>query len=182
MSSNRQVEFVVGLFIIAAVCALFFLAFRVSGVGSMSGGSYYTVTASFDNIGDLKASAPVTVAGVKVGEVSAITLDPDTLQAQVALHISHKYKQIPLDSSASILTQGLLGSNYIGMTPGFDSNSLHNGSVINTTHSAVILENIIGQLIYSMKSDSKSDSSADAGADNKTEQPVALHPAHKDAN
>ncbi len=169
MSSNRQIEFVVGLFIIAAVCALFFLAFRVSGIGDMSGGNYYAVTASFDNIGDLKPSAPVTMAGVKVGEVSVIKLDADTLQAQVTLHILNKYAQIPLDSSASILTQGLLGSNYIGMTPGFDSNSLHNGSVINTTHSAVILENIIGQLIYSMKSDSKSDGKADTGADNKTQ-------------
>jgi phospholipid/cholesterol/gamma-HCH transport system substrate-binding protein len=154
MSSSRRVEFVVGLFIIASVCALFFLAFRVSGMGELSGGHYYTVKASFDNIGDLKVSAPVTVAGVRVGEVSAITLDPETLQAQVAVRIQDKYLQIPLDSSASILTQGLLGSNYIGMTPGFDSNSLHDGSVINTTHSAVILENIIGQLIYSMKGDS----------------------------
>lgn len=151
MSKNIRVEFAVGLFIISSVCALFFLAFYVSGVSSIAGGSYYTVRASFDNVGDLKQAAPVTLSGVKVGEVESITLDPTTLQATVLLRIMSRFHKIPVDSSASILTQGLLGSNYIGLTPGFENENLANKSEIQTTHSALILENIIGQLVYSLK-------------------------------
>lgn len=155
MIKHIKTEFIVGLFIICSVLALFFLAFKVSGVSGMGAKSHFVVSANFDNIGDLKASAAVTLAGVKVGEVSSISLDPNTMQAIVKLNIMDRFKSIPDDSEASILTQGLLGSNYIGLMPGFSETPLKNGSAIHTTHSAIILENIIGQLVYSLKGDNK---------------------------
>lgn len=154
MAGSYKAEMSVGLFIIIAAGALFFLAFKVSGVGGLGGESYYTVNCSFDNVGDLKKSSAVTMAGVKIGEIESIKLDPTTMQALASLRIYDKYKNIPIDSSASILTQGLLGSNYIGLTPGFDTKMLKNNDTINTTHSALILENIIGQLVYSLKDSS----------------------------
>ena len=158
MSNSYKAEMSVGLFIILTVAALFFLAFKVSGVGGLGGEKYYTVTCNFDNVGDLKKSSAVTMSGVKIGQVEDIKLDPDSLQAKATLRIYDKFNNIPADSSASILTQGLLGSNYIGLTPGFDTETLKNKSTINTTHSALILENIIGQLVYSLKNNDKKSS------------------------
>lgn len=152
---HHWLEVGVGFFIIVALCGLLFLAFKVSGLTQIGDGHYYTVTADFDNIGGLKVRAPVSVSGVKVGSVSAIQLDSQTYRATVTLQIDNSFKDLPVDTSASILTQGLLGSNYISLSPGFDQQMLKQGSRIETTHSALILENLIGQLMFNLSGDKK---------------------------
>lgn len=144
----KSMELMVGLFMILGMLALILLAFKVSGLTSyMSKGGYY-VHATFDNIGGLKARAPVTIAGVKIGKVSAINLNAGTYQADVTIYVDNHFKDIPIDSSAQILTEGLLGSNYISVIPGFKNTYLTNGGKISDTHSALILENLLGQLLF----------------------------------
>lgn len=143
-------ELSVGFFIVIALCGLLFLAFKVSGLTQLGNGNYYVLRADFDNIGGLKVRAPVSVSGVKVGRVRDITLDPQTYRAEVILQIDAHFKDFPIDTSASILTQGLLGSNYISLSPGFEQQMLQPGASIETTHSALILENLIGQLMFSL--------------------------------
>jgi len=144
---------------LAGLLGLIILAFKVSGLTQIVGNNnYYSVTAEFNNIGGLRIRAPVSVSGVTVGRVNSISLDPLTFRAKVVLQINNHFNQFPRDSSASILTEGLLGSNYISLTPGFDTVSLKAGDVIETTHSALILENLVGQLMYSLKNDSEDSS------------------------
>ena len=150
---NKVMEFMVGLFILAGLLGLLLLAVKVSGITMIGSKDYYVVTAEFDNIGDLKVRAPVTVSGVVVGRVRSIVLDSHTFQAVVKMKINHQFNQFPKDTSASILTEGLLGSNYISLTPGFEQAALQQGSVIETTHSALVLENIVGQLMFNLKND-----------------------------
>ena len=147
---TRRIEITVGLFLLAGILSLIMLAFQVSGLASIISQNGYAISAAFDNIGDLRAHAPVSISGVKVGEVGDITLNPLTFKAVVIMHINAHQKSIPLDSSASIFTQGLLGSNYISISPGFSNTNLKNGDRIQTTHSALILENLIGQLMYKL--------------------------------
>ncbi|HLD84194.1 MAG TPA: outer membrane lipid asymmetry maintenance protein MlaD [Coxiellaceae bacterium] len=147
---NYWLELSVGVFIIAALCALLFLAFKVSGLTNLGDGNTYALRADFDNIGDLKVRAPVTVSGVKVGTVSAIRLSSQTFRAVATLAIDNHYKNLPIDTSATILTQGLLGSNYVSLSPGFEEKILQPGERIQTTHSALILENLIGQLLFNV--------------------------------
>ena len=156
---SRAIDFIVGLFMLAGLLGLLLLAFKVSGLTTIVGnGAFYSVSAEFDNVGDLKVRAPVSVSGVTVGRVQNIVLDPVSFRAKVILQIKQHFDKFPKDSSASILTQGLLGSNYISLTPGFDQTNLKSGGVIQTTHSALILENIIGQLMFNLKnSDNKTD-------------------------
>ena len=158
------VELVVGVFIIIVILALVFLAFKTSGLANYTSGKAYVVTANFDNVGDLKAQAPVTVAGVKIGQIESIALNPKTFQAVVTLDINTKYNHIPVDSTANIFTQGLLGANYISLSPGYSSDNLKNGDVIENTNPALILQNLIGQLLFSMKSDGKKDQQSDKAA------------------
>ena len=148
---TRRIELMVGLFMIAGLVALLVLAFKVSGLIDVGNSAYYTVTAEFDNVGNLKVHAPVALSGVQVGEVTGIAIDNHNLRAVVTFGIDKRVSALPSDTSASILTRGILGSNYIGLTPGFESSNLHNGDRIETTHSALILENLIGQLIYNVK-------------------------------
>lgn len=155
MIRNTRIEMVVGVLIFAAVLGLFVLAFRVSGLSNVGGGDYYKINAEFSNIGGLKVRAPVSVAGVKVGEVTSITLDPKTFYAKVIMTIRDDVDNLPIDSSASILTQGLLGANYISLTPGLEDQALKRGGSIETTHSALILENLIGQLLLNVADGSK---------------------------
>ncbi len=155
MKHNRTLEAIVGLFLMAAFIALLILAFWVSGLTTLGNGNYYTLYADFDNIGGLKVRAPVAIAGVKVGKVSGIILDPKTFRARVTIQIEKTVHDIPFDSSASVLTQGLLGANYISIAPGFEEKELKPGGMIETTHSALILENVVGQLIYNVKNDDK---------------------------
>lgn len=147
----KTLEISVGLFVLAGIIALLVLALKISGLSSYVGNQGYEVIANFDNIGGLKIRSPVTISGVRVGEVSDIQLDSKTFKAVVTLRLNPDQNKIPADSSASILTQGLLGSNYISLTPGFDETYLKTGSRIDNTHPALILENLIGQLVFSLK-------------------------------
>ena len=143
----------VGIFVIFTILSLTFLVFKVSSWSEDHPKKSYEVMANFNNIGGLRVHAPVTISGVKVGEVSRIRLEPSALNAQVVLTLDRS-KKIPYDDvSARILTEGLLGSNYISILPGFDDpKNLHNylqaGDVIAKTQDAVILENLIGQLLF----------------------------------
>lgn len=152
-------EVLVGLFMIAGIAALIFLAFKVSGLTEYGNGDYYVIYAEFDNIGDLKTRAPITVGGVRIGKVGNIVLDPSTFRAKVSLNINNNYRNIPTDSSASIFTQGLLGSNYISITPGFSNVVMKTGGMIENTRSALILENLIGQLLVSFTNKDNNSSS-----------------------
>lgn len=156
MLSQRTIESFVGMFLLAAMLALMVLAFKVSGLTSFFKPASFTVMASFDEIGQLKIRSPVKMGGVLIGEVSSITLDPQTYRAIVKMDIYRKFNDIPDDSSANILTAGLLGDNYIALTPMYSPTFLKNGSVIADTHSAMILEKMIGQLIYKLGGSSSS--------------------------
>ena len=146
---SQKIEFVVGLFIVAGAFALMVLAFRVSGVFHIiPRKNTYELKAEFDNIGDLKVRAPVSIAGVRIGQVKSIKLDHKNFRAIVTFTITSPERDLPVDTSASILTQGLLGANYISLTPGFSEQYLKDDDIIEMTRSAVILENLIGQLIY----------------------------------
>lgn len=148
MLSQRIVESFVGLFLLATLMALLVLAFKVSGLTSFFKPESYTVTALFDDIGQLKVRSPIKMGGVFIGEVSAISLDPTTFKAIVTMRIENGFNDIPDDSSASILTAGLLGDNYVAITPLYSQTYLKNGSEIQDTHSAMILEKLIGQLVF----------------------------------
>jgi phospholipid/cholesterol/gamma-HCH transport system substrate-binding protein len=151
MQSNRTLELGTGLFVLLGFVALFFLATQLpsSGLKLSSEKRGFHVSADFDNIGDLKVGSPVTMAGVSVGEVAAIRLDPKTYQAVVGLRIYPKYNEIPDDSFASIQTQGLLGGKYIGLSPGGSETFLKEGSHIDQTQSAIVLESLINKLFAS---------------------------------
>lgn len=147
-------EIIVGLFMIAGIVALAVLAFKVSGLSQYTSQDYYELTAYFDNIGDLKVRAPVTIAGVKVGEVAAVNLDPQTFRARVLLRIDKGQNNLPVDTTVNIYTQGLLGANYISLVPGFADEPLKDGGNLVNTHSALILENLIGQFLFNLKGSS----------------------------
>ncbi|MGV3655511.1 MAG: outer membrane lipid asymmetry maintenance protein MlaD [Noviherbaspirillum sp.] len=138
----------VGLFVVLGVGALLFLALQVGNMGSLSFGKTYPVVARFDNIGGLKPRAPVKSAGVVVGRVENIGFNDQTFQAEVTLQLQSGFK-FPKDSSAKILTSGLLGEQYIGLEPGGDTNNLAAGDRIKMTQSAIVLENLIGQFLFS---------------------------------
>lgn len=161
MKRHYTIEVIVGLFLMAAFAAMMVLAFWVSGLTSMGSNNYYRVYADFDNIGGLKVRAPVSIGGVRIGKVSQIKLDPESFRARVTLLIDKHVHAIPDDSTASILTQGLLGANYISLNPGFDDQALKAGDMIQNTHSALILENILGQLIYQVTGKDKGKVKAD---------------------
>ncbi len=129
--------------------ALFFLAMQVSNLGTLHTGDSYRVTARFDNIGSLKVKAPVTMAGVEVGRVAQIGFDKERFQAVVGLDIYAEYDEIPEDTYAKILTAGLLGEQYVGLDPGGSDEVLRDGSEIEITQSALVLEEVIGQFIFS---------------------------------
>ena len=146
---SKKIEFIVGLFIIASIFALMILAFRVSGIMHLlPQKDTYVLKAEFDNTGDLKVRAPVSIAGVRIGQVKSIQLDHQNFRALVTFTITSHERDLPVDTSASILTQGLLGANYISLTPGFSEQFLKPNDTIQMTRSAIILENLIGQLIY----------------------------------
>jgi len=154
---NKSLDFWVGLFVLLGAAALLFLALRVGNMSSISTGNTYVVTAKFDNIGGLKPRAPVKSAGVVVGRIGAITFDDKTFQASVSMDMDSHYK-FPKDSSAKILTSGLLGEQYVGLEPGGDVNLLAAGDKIKMTQSAIVLENLISQFLFSKAADGKDDS------------------------
>lgn len=147
MTNRKTVEIWVGIFVLAGVIALGILAFRVGNLSSADVTDGYRVEASFENIGSLKVRSAVTLAGVRIGRVAAIRTDPDSYQAIVTMNIDGRYKNLPVDSSASILTAGLLGEQYIGLEPGGDEEYLKEGSKIKLTQSAMVLEKLIGRVL-----------------------------------
>ncbi|MGH8287795.1 MAG: outer membrane lipid asymmetry maintenance protein MlaD [Steroidobacteraceae bacterium] len=148
MRATRSFEIGTGLFVILGLAALLFLTTQLPSNGlklSFGKAPGYDVTAEFDNIGDLKVGAPVRMAGVRIGGVTAIGFDNESYRADVHLHIYPQFSQIPQDSYASIETEGLLGSQYVGVSPGGLSTYLKNGSQILQTQSAIVLESLINK-------------------------------------
>ena len=152
--NNRAIEIGVGLFVAAGIAALFMLAMQVSNLGAIGGGSRdsYMISATFENVGGLKVRAPVTVSGVRIGRVDAIDYDLEAYEAIVTLRIDSAYDKFPEDTAASIFTSGLLGEQYIALEPGGSMDNLEDGDRIQLTQSALVLEQIIGQFLYSMTS------------------------------
>lgn len=160
---SRALEMLVGLFVCLGVAAVFVLTFRVASLDTIGGaGSTYKVVASFENIGGLKPGSAVTMAGVKIGRVRNIVIDPNTFEANVTLELSDTYNTIPDDSSAKILTAGLLGEQYVGIEAGGADESLKDGSKLKLTQSALVLENLIGQFLSSKSSEKEDTQLADA--------------------
>lgn len=145
---RKSLDVWVGLFVLLGAIALMFLALKAGNMSSFSFGPSYTLMARFDNIGGLKPRAPVKSAGVVVGRVERISFDDKNFQALVTLRLQGDY-QFPSDSSAKILTSGLLGEQYIGLEPGGDIKNFNDGGRIKSTQSAIVLENLISQFLFS---------------------------------
>ena len=147
--NNRTVEIGVGLFVALGTAALFMLAMQVSNLGTVSSSDSYILEAGFENIGGLKVRSPVTVSGVRVGRVSAIDYDDKAFEAVVTMSIYSNYDGFPEDTSASIFTAGLLGEQYIALEPGGSMKNLADGARVQLTQSALVMEQVIGQILYS---------------------------------
>src|SRR5512139_2891108 len=149
---RKGIETLVGLFVLLGLLAIVFLALKAANLATFRVGGTYAVTAKFDNIGGLKVRAPVRSAGVTIGRVASITLDPKTYQGVVKLEVD-KSVQLPQDSSARILTAGLLGDQYIRLEPGGAEKNLAAGDTISQTQSAVVLESLISQFLFNKAAD-----------------------------
>jgi phospholipid/cholesterol/gamma-HCH transport system substrate-binding protein len=145
--TRRQMETLVGLFVVLGMLAILFLALKAANLASFSFDATYAIQARFDNIGGLKVRAPVKSAGVTVGRIASITFDNKTFQGLVTMEIDRRF-QFPTDTSAKVLTAGLLGDQYVGLDPGGDDKNLQPGDTIKMVQSAVVLENLIGQFLY----------------------------------
>ncbi len=148
MSAKNSVEFMAGLFLMLGIAALVVLATAATDAGSALRSGSYNLSASFANIGDLKLRAPVTIGGVTVGSVEAIELDPASFEAIVSIKITSTFNEIPDDSSASILTSGILGDQYIGLEPGGSLSFLRDGDQILITQPALVIEQLIGKYLF----------------------------------
>ncbi len=157
---KKGIETMVGIFVLLGMVGLVFLALKAANLGSFSAGSTYPLSARFDNIGGLKKHAPVRSAGVTVGRVVSIELDRKTYQGVVRMEVDARV-EFPKDSSARILTAGLLGDQYIGVEPGGDEKNLAAGDSIKQTQSAVVLESLISQFLFNKAADA---GSGDGGA------------------
>jgi phospholipid/cholesterol/gamma-HCH transport system substrate-binding protein len=149
MMQKKSTEITVGMFVAAGIAALFMLAMKVSNLAEFSEKDGYKVVAEFENIGGLKVRSAVTMAGVRVGRVANIGLDPESYNARVTLNLYSEFSNIPTDSSASIFTAGLLGEQYIGLEAGAEEEFLQDGDVLELTQSALVLEQVIGQFLFS---------------------------------
>jgi phospholipid/cholesterol/gamma-HCH transport system substrate-binding protein len=149
MTNSRTLEIMVGLFVALGMAALFMLALQVSNLTMAGESASYTINARFDNVGGLKTRAPVTLGGVRIGRITAIDYDQERYEAVVALAINAHYNRLPKDSSASIFTAGLLGEQYIALEPGGDERYLAEGDEIRLTQPALVLEQVIGQFLFS---------------------------------
>lgn len=154
MRQTRSVEIGTGLFVLLGLGALFFLTTQTTGGDDFSAEEVYTVEARFENVGSLRNRAPVAMSGVTIGRVTSVEFDQDTLEAVVEFVIDSRYSQIPEDSDASILTSGILGSQYIGLQAGGSDLYLEDGSEIMFTQSAIVLENLIGKFLVNAGSGS----------------------------
>lgn len=147
MFRRSTIEIWVGAFVLMTLLALVFVAFKVSNFQGLQDKPTYQVSALFGNIGGLKVRAPVKISGVVIGRVDSISVDQKTYRAKVVMDIYKQYDKLSLDTSAAILTSGLLGDQYIGLTPGADEEYLKNGDQIDIAQSALVLENLIGQFL-----------------------------------
>lgn len=147
MRQTRSVEIGTGLFVLLGMSSLFFLTTQTTGGDDFQADSVYTVEARFENIGSLRTRAPVTMSGVTIGRVTDVSFDSTNLEAVVRFVIDSQYDEIPDDSDASILTSGILGSQYIGLQAGGSDMYLEDGSEILFTQSAIVLENLIGKFL-----------------------------------
>ncbi|MFY0655196.1 outer membrane lipid asymmetry maintenance protein MlaD [Neptunomonas sp.] len=151
---TRWIEVSVGLFMLLGLLAILGLAINVSGLSLNSAAQdTYRLEARFENIGGLKARSKVTLSGVQVGEVSRITIDTKRIVALVEMNINSSVDYLSKDTSAQILTSGLLGEQYIGLSVGFESDTLKNGDTIADTQSAMVLENLIGKFLFNKVSE-----------------------------
>ncbi|MGH8224935.1 MAG: outer membrane lipid asymmetry maintenance protein MlaD [Gammaproteobacteria bacterium] len=157
MRRSYGLEIGTGLFVLLGILAVLFLATQTTNLHALGGGETYEVQASFGNVGGLKSGAPIMLAGVKIGKVTGVELNMKSLEAVVRMRIQERYNEIPTDSTAAIETQGLLGDQYVGITPGGSLNSLKDGDTINFTQSAIVIENLINQFLF--KSPSSGDKS-----------------------
>ena len=167
---TKKNEIWVGIFLLAALLAALFVCLKAANVTSIRTEPTYTLYATFDNIGGLKARSPVSIGGVVVGRVADITLDPKTYLPRVTLEIEQRYNHIPDTSSLSIRTSGLLGEQYLALNVGFED-----GDTIQDTKSAMVLEDLIGQFLYGSKGDdnkNSGDAPAAAPGNNETTEPV----------
>ena len=155
MKSSNQVEIAAGIFLLLGIAALIFLAVEATDTSGLKSGETYQVNASFSNIGGLKSRAPVAMAGVTIGRVDTIELDEETLEARVVMNIDARYGDLPSDTSASILTSGILGDQYVGLEPGGAPDSLTDGDRILLTNSAVVLEQLIGRYLFNSDEESE---------------------------
>jgi phospholipid/cholesterol/gamma-HCH transport system substrate-binding protein len=165
MFHSRAIEITVGLFVALGLAALFVLAMQVSNLAQQAGGEGYEVVARFDNIGGLKVRAPVTMAGVRIGRVKAVDFDNRTYQAVVTLGIARDYNRIPVDTTANIFTAGLLGEQYVSLDAGGEERYLKPGDEIRLTQSALVLEQIIGQFLFSKAAEGTAGKAGTAGAE-----------------
>lgn len=144
----RGVELGVGIFMLAGAIALAVLALNVSGLSLSKQGGTYKINALFENVGGLTPRSKVTMSGVAIGQVTAIRLDPEQLMARVEMEISTEIDYLSVDSSAAILTAGLLGEKYVGLTTGADDEMLGDGDYIEDTQSALVLEELVGKFLF----------------------------------
>jgi phospholipid/cholesterol/gamma-HCH transport system substrate-binding protein len=163
---KKSIESLVGVFVLLGILGLLFLALKAANLGTFSSGDTYPLTAKFDNIGGLKVRAPVRSAGVTVGRVASITLDAKTFQGVVRLDMERSV-QFPSDSSARILTSGLLGDQYVGLEAGAEEKVFVAGDTIKSTQSAVVLESLISQFLFSKAADAGTSAAPAAGGAKK---------------
>ena len=149
MLQTRTTEIMVGLFVAAGLAALFMLAMKVSNLATFQDEGGYELVARFENVGGLKVRSPVTVAGVRIGRVADIDFDKQTYEAVVRLSITGRFDNLPTDTTGSIYTAGLLGEQYISLEPGGEEAYLGDGDEIRLTQSALVLEQVIGQFLFS---------------------------------
>lgn len=149
MRANYKVEIASGIFLLLGIAALVWLAVRATDYGREIGDDTYAISARFSNIGDLSNRAPVKIGGVTVGIVDRVELDPVTFEAVVYMNIASRFNEIPVDTSASVLTSGVLGDRYIGLEPGGAPDYLVGGDELFVTQSALVLEQIIGKYLFS---------------------------------
>lgn len=154
MRPNYKVELASGVFLLLGISALVWLATQATNYGQEIGKDAYFVSAKFTNIAELKDRAPVKIGGVTVGAIESIELDPYTFDAIVQMRIDQRFNEIPADTSASILTSGVLGDRYIGLEPGGDIDVLEDGDEIFITQSAVVLEQLISKFLFNTKGES----------------------------
>ena len=150
--TTRFIEIMVGLFVVLGFLALFMLAMKVSNLSRLTDNEGYEVTAYFENIGGLKVRSPVTVSGVRVGQITSIVYDANRYEARVVMRIQEKHDYFPIDTTASIYTAGLLGEQYIALEPGAEDDVLTSGDTIEFTQSALVLEEIIGKIVVKLTS------------------------------